>query len=428
MKKSERGPALGVAPVPEKYRAIGTVPASARRGRYLVGIASVLLLNVIAAFIDGRLASDLLVLSSVLLIAAVFYRLFNSVMCGNKVRLLLFLGVFALAAGQTFNVTEEVSAWVDVPLFGNASPWNGTLDTFGTASGIVLILSALIIAVVDLGTAHDHLAREVAIRAQAEVELEKHRDNLEDEVRNRTEALERAQDELLVQERLAALGEIMSAVSHELRNPLGVIRGSLFSLERYAGLGGDGLAQRALDRCNRSITRCDHIIEELHDFSHAQDVTQQVLPLDEWLGDLISRVSLPDSVSCEMKLQAGVSVPLDPERMGRALRHLIDNSVEAFENNEQRERKLMITSLTDASRCRIEIRDTGMGMTPEELAQVGTPLFSTRAFGAGLGVPIARETIRRHGGTVRYESEANQGTTVTIELPLASLSATAESA
>ena len=150
-------------------------------------------------------------------------------------------------------------------------------------------------------------------------------------------------------------------------------------------------------------------------------MNQQRLPRDEWRTDLNGRMAMPEAGSCEINLQAGISGRLDPGRMGRALRHLIDNSLDAFEDTRDREKRLLVTSLIDASRCRIQIQDTGAGMTEEELAHVGEPLFSTRAFGAGLGVPIAKETIRRHGGTVHYESDPDTGTTVTIELPLAAI-------
>ena len=392
-----------------------------RRALYLSGVGAVLLLNLITSAIPNAIVSDLVVMASILLIGVVFHRLFTAFHCHHTVQRLLFLAVAAMALAQVLSITEEIEALRQVPVLGSTSGWNGFLDTLGMVTGLVLILSSLVLAAIELGEARDTLSEEVAVRARAEAALEKHRHHLEDEIRSRTAALEHAQDELLVRERLAALGEIMSAVSHELRNPLGVIRSSLFSLERAIEKEDLRPATRVLARCDRSITRCDHIIEELHDFSQAQEVNQQVLPLDEWLADLVGRTAMPEAVSCETNLKAGVSVPLDPERMGRALRHLIDNSLDAFEDTKDREKRLMVTSLIDASRCRIQIQDTGTGMTADELAHVGEPLFSTRSFGAGLGVPIAKETIRRHGGTVHYESDPDKGTTVTIELPLAAV-------
>jgi signal transduction histidine kinase len=389
---------------------------------YLVGIGAVLFLNVLGDMVGNRLWGDTIVLGSILLIGFVFYQLLTDFHCSVHVKALLFFAVLAMTAGQIMSITEEIPALDAVPVIGDDSSWNSFLDTLGMVVGLVLVLSALVLAVVDLGQARDVLCREVTVRTKAEAALEAHQLHLEDEIRARTADLERAQEELLEQERLIALGEIMSSVSHELRNPLGVIRSSLFSLKRAAERGREIPVGRLLERCDRSITRCDHIIEELHDFSRPRTLEQASLALDTWLREVIAQCAIPDTIEMETDLQSGIEIPLDPERMRLAIRHFIENSIDALECDSVEQKRLRIRShLNGDGCCRIDIEDTGTGMTPEELSHVADPLFSTRAFGAGLGVPIAQDTVRLHGGAVHYESSAGQGTTVTIELPLATL-------
>ena len=394
------------------------MPLGKRPDVYVAGIIGVLVINVLTALVDSRLLTDFLILGSVLLIGLVFAGLFSVFECGPKVRKVLFLAVLCMAFGQILNISEEIPPLNEVPILGQTSAWNSFFNTLGMVMGLVLILCALILAVIDIGVARDILSTEVSVRLAAESALADHRDRLEDEVKARTAALEQAQEDLLGAERLAALGEIMSTVSHELRNPLGTLSASLFTIKKGIEKGDNSRAVTAMDRCVRSIVRCDHIIEELHEFSHVEELQRRATSLDDWLADFVGNNPLPESIRFDTSFESDAILALDSESMGRALFHLISNSVNAFENQADRENRLIVSSLKYAQACRILIEDTGSGMTPDVLAQVNEPLFSTRAFGAGLGVPIAEETIRRHGGTVHYESEVNKGTTVTIELPL----------
>lgn len=214
------------------------------------------------------------------------------------------------------------------------------------------------------------------------------------------------------------LGDIMAGVSHELRNPLGTIRSSLFSIKNCVDDEGGALRDRALERAERSIHRCDHIIEELLELSRAREVKRRVTPLDTWIKNVLDAAGLPDAITCETDLQANVAVSLDREKMRGAMMKLISNSVQSFDEKEGGEHRLMVSSLRSGHMCQIRITDSGSGMSPEVLDQVGKPLFSTRAFGVGLGVPVVRETVRGHGGEISFESEAGKGTTVIIELPV----------
>lgn len=392
---------------------------------YMGGIAVVLGLVLLCTQIGNAFYRDGLLLITVLLVLLMFTRLMGSYRCSMAVKVMTLAGSASVVFGQFLSTTEEIPALATVPILGNTSIWNGYLDSVFVTFGIVGMFCALILAVVELGAARDALAEEgamlaaeVAERMEAQRLLAAHRDNLEEIVARRTEELQESQRALLAKERLAMLGEIMAAVSHEVRNPLGTVRSSLFTIKN--GLNGTDRERiyRAIERGERNIIRCDRIIEELLDLSRAHEIEQRATTLDTWLSGVLSGAGIPSDVSCEIRLQPGVMVSLDREKMRRALMNLINNSVQSFEEDTGREHRLLVTSLARGTTCEIRISDTGSGMSKEVLNQVGTPLFSTRAFGVGLGVPVVQETVRGHGGELSFESESGKGTTAIIELPL----------
>src|SRR5262249_53372720 len=103
----------------------------------------------------------------------------------------------------------------------------------------------------------------------------------------------------------------------------------------------------------------------------------------------------------------------DPGRLKEALLNLTANALEATPSGGS----VTVAVEPDGEGAQITIADTGRGLGAAELARVGTPFYSTRAGGTGLGVVLARTTIGQHGGALRYASEAGRGTTVTITLP-----------
>jgi signal transduction histidine kinase len=103
----------------------------------------------------------------------------------------------------------------------------------------------------------------------------------------------------------------------------------------------------------------------------------------------------------------------DPRRLEEALVNLVANAIEATSSGGE----VVVEVRPGADRIEILVRDTGRGIPPDALRSVGTPFFTTRGEGTGLGVSIARSAIALHGGSLRYESEVGKGTTVTAMLP-----------
>jgi len=269
------------------------------------------------------------------------------------------------------------------------------------------------------------MIEDITERKRAEKQLDEYRGHLEDLVKARTLELQAAQDELIRQERLAALGQLAATVGHELRNPLATIRNSLFTIAQLAPTSEDRLRQ-AVDRADRNIGRCDRIIDELGDFTRARDLPLERTPIDEWLEELLAEQVVPRDIQIKLKLASGAVVNVDAERLRRCVVNLMTNAIQAMtgleepgEGGEPRSDRHQLTISTRVQNGRLEIcfEDTGPGIPPDEMEKIFDPLYSTKSFGIGLGLPSVQKIMEQHGGGVEIESDPGNGTTAVLWLP-----------
>jgi signal transduction histidine kinase len=239
--------------------------------------------------------------------------------------------------------------------------------------------------------------------------------------------LETAQKQQLKAEKMVQLGELTATVAHELRNPLGAVRTSAFLLERK--IKGKGIdVQTQVERINKGINRCDNIITQLLDFSRSKHLDCAPEDLDSMLADVLEEESrkLPPAltISCELGL-AGATLPFDPTRMQRAIVNLIANASEALVGTGNSptqfyrpDPQIQIITAFSGGGVTVEVRDNGPGIPPEVLARIREPLFTTKSFGTGLGVPAVEQIALQHGGRLDIESVAGSGASFKIWLPL----------
>lgn len=261
------------------------------------------------------------------------------------------------------------------------------------------------------------LRTEVDIRKRAEALLEQHSENLEELVEERTRVLALVQEELIRKERLATLGQLTATVSHELRNPLGTIQSSLFTIDKK--VRGMGLnLEPALDRTARSVRRCDKIIEELLDFTRANELNPVSVQVDPWLRDALDDIGCPESIRLETRLDCPAWVRIDHELMRRVFINLLDNAAQAMDECPDRDHLILIRSVARDDRAEIYVEDTGTGIPDEVMERIFEPLYSTKNFGVGLGTSIMRNIMLRHNGGIEYSNrEDSQGTRVLLWLP-----------
>ena len=238
--------------------------------------------------------------------------------------------------------------------------------------------------------------------------------------------LEEAQDQLVKKGRMEQMGQLTATIAHELRNPLGAVRTSAFLIERK--LKGKELGvETQMARINNGITRCDDIITQLLDFSRSKQLSPTSADLDSWLIKVVEEEAqrLPSLVSIECHLgMNGQNVPFDASRLQRAIINLVANGSEAMVGNgEDPNRivvsnpKITISTMVEAGFALISIMDNGPGISPENLLKIREPLFTTKSFGTGLGLPAVEQIAAQHGGTLDIKSELGSGSEFIIRLP-----------
>jgi signal transduction histidine kinase len=239
--------------------------------------------------------------------------------------------------------------------------------------------------------------------------------------------LHEAQDELLSKSKMEQLGQLTATVAHEIRNPLGSVRTSAFLIGRKVDAKKMGIDAQ-LDRINKGVDRCDSIITQLLDFSRVQKISTQASRLDDWLESVVreegENVSREVAIECHLGL-GNMEVGFDQARMRRAIINLINNAAEAMVGIGEKPSTpdgwtplIRIETLRGKNEVRIIVSDNGPGMTPEVLAKVREPLFTTKNFGTGLGIPAVEQIANQHGGELSISSEVGQGAIFTISIPI----------
>jgi PAS domain S-box-containing protein len=260
---------------------------------------------------------------------------------------------------------------------------------------------------------------------QAEEELAKHRDHLEELVKERTRDLEVAQKELIKRERLSVLGQLTATVSHEIRNPLGVIRSSAFYLQRKLGHVDEKITKH-LNRVEKQVDLCDSIVDELLEYTRGRHSEVLQGEINPWLEQVLEEITIPEQVTLVSELSPDLPmVHFDMDKMHRVVFNLVNNALQAVTIRHDRlnedegpyQPKLKVSTSFADNGIHIEVEDNGIGMDDKTVMRAFEPLFTTSARGTGLGLAIVRKIVEEHGGHVSLDSIPNRGTKVTLVIP-----------
>jgi PAS domain S-box-containing protein len=238
---------------------------------------------------------------------------------------------------------------------------------------------------------------------------------LYEDLRRSYAELARAQEQLIRQERLAALGQLAAVVAHEVRNPLGVIFNSLGTLRRIVQPAGD--ARMLFDIVGEEADRLNRIVGDLLDF--ARPSTPRLVPerLERVLDEAVATVLAEDGggrIRVERRVEDLPPVPMDARLMRQALLNVLSNAVQSMPDGGT----LALHARTDGDAAVVEIRDTGAGIPEEVRHRIFEPFFTTRPTGTGLGLAVVRRILDDHRASVEVESDET-GTCFLLRLPLA---------
>ncbi len=222
---------------------------------------------------------------------------------------------------------------------------------------------------------------------------------------------------LLKAERFASIGELASMLGHDLRNPLSGIRGANFYLRRKLNSKLDAEDRVMFDSIDKSIDYSNKIINDLLDYAsfYSEEVKlelSQVTPRSLIKASL-ALTTQPQNITVADKTGEAPQFYVDEVKMCRSFINILRNAFDAMPNGGE----LYVQSQMKGDRVVFTFKDTGCGMSEETIANVWTPLFTTKAKGMGFGMIITKRNIEAHGGTITLKSKVGKGTTLSVELP-----------
>jgi signal transduction histidine kinase len=230
-------------------------------------------------------------------------------------------------------------------------------------------------------------------------------------------------EQVILSERLAAVGELVAGVAHEVRNPLFGITTTLSALSRK--LADREAVQPFLEVINGEVEHLNHLMEQLLEHSRPLRVEASAADLGEVIHEALAEFT-PQAAAKGVALVCDCRAALphlrfDRRKMYGVFANLLDN---ALQHTPPRGEVRIAASATREGgngqpQLQIEVRDTGAGIAPEDMEKVFEPFFTTRSQGTGLGLAITRKTIHDHGGTIVARSEPGRGASFIIQLPLA---------
>lgn len=275
----------------------------------------------------------------------------------------------------------------------------------------------------EIGHLTETFADMASALKQRDEELQDLNRELEEKVAKRTSQLEEkglqlieTQEQLLRQEKLAAIGSLATGVAHEINNPAAIIRGNVEILQM--SLPADASEREEVAEIMKQVERVSLITQNLLSFSREQSIHPQpvqLVPLLEEILDQISHqapmadVTIKKNFCSELPDMQG-----DRERLRQVFNNILLNAVQAMDGQGV----LTLSSSFDDCDVQISIEDSGPGFSADVREKIFNPFFTTKSNGTGLGLSVSYGIIQAHSGSIDVSSVPGQGATFRIHLPL----------
>ncbi len=265
---------------------------------------------------------------------------------------------------------------------------------------------------IDLKSQMDEKERVMARLQELNLELE-------DSNRDLTAAnasLKEAQEQLIRSEKLAAVGQLAASVAHELRNPIGVIKNSLFYIKRkiLKETNGDESAVQLLNIIENESERGAKIISDLLGFTQTSKPAAAPTKIGHIINESLARLEKPDSIKSIVEVDDSLpEVVIDSTQIGQVFINIIQNSYQAMTEGGI----LTIRANMSNGFVKVYFEDNGPGIPDKFISKVFEPLFTLKANGIGLGLAFSHGVVQRHGGMIEAQSEEGKGTKFIVSLP-----------
>ena len=225
-------------------------------------------------------------------------------------------------------------------------------------------------------------------------------------------------------DRLAFLGSLAAGLAHEIKNPLSTMSITLQLMKEDLKDSKSAREKRNLKKIEVLEQEVQHLVEILEDFlrfARGQKLKLEPRDIHRILEEVID-FSYPEAARRGIQIRTFFDnaiplVPIDKKQLKQALLNLFINAQQAMEGNEGG-KELLIRTTLEKDTYRIDITDTGEGISKERMARVFDVYYSTKKGGTGLGLPSARKIVEEHGGELTVQSDLGKGTNISIFLPL----------
>jgi signal transduction histidine kinase len=249
-------------------------------------------------------------------------------------------------------------------------------------------------------------------------ELQRTAEGLEESYRklqSQSERIIAVEEQIRRAEKLSTLGEMAAVLAHEIRNPLGSIRGTAEIL-RDDYRPGDP-KHEFIEIQIKETERLNRVVEDFLRMARPQAAEMRRCSIREELETILV-LTAADARERQVRLtlippEGALEVMGDGEKLRQAFLNIVINALQATPAG----RGVTISAETAADACEIRFRDSGPGIDPGTLEHIFEPFFTTKPDGTGLGLAVTKKIIEAHNGTLEVESEVGKGTTVVVRLP-----------
>lgn len=224
--------------------------------------------------------------------------------------------------------------------------------------------------------------------------------------------IEELRERVRRKDRLAALGEMAATVAHEIRNPLGGIRGFASLLAR--DLDETDPRKRLVEKVIEGTKSLDKVVNDLLEYTRPIELRQRVISCADIVEPTIGFLDPGErAIAFTCSIPPDLRVHADPDRLRQVLLNVLLNAVQSIEGQGA----VRVSATAESGGVAIVVADDGCGMTPEQLGRAFMPFYTTKDKGTGLGLAAAAKIVEGHGGTITAESEPGVGSRFVIRLP-----------